>query len=197
MNADHFIHNYVDRLNNEFMVISNNDFNKELIINSIDSFVKKDIKILRLFRINKFINFFYEKGLIPKTKIHYFFSFSKKAYMKDSGDLFLSIPFILSSNSANFIITLIHELSHLYLSNHNDYKKLLLIDKMFFEVYGKNNDTLLVSPVEYYADAIMINTLNKVCENSEDNKKKMLIMKTLKIKTDYLQNIVNNWILNR
>ena len=186
------IDDYCNILLNDNLNLDLNSIDFDIISNEIYKFIRLDYKLFRKKRIIKFLTRLTDISLIPNLSI----TFKKgdfKAYMRDDFKLYLNLKYINKSSRSNLIITLIHEVSHLNIASRDNYKALLDLDKEFFKRYGKNAETILISPIEYYADFLMNKIFLEVCLKLKGRIKKKL-SKTLKVKSNYILEIINKYI---
>lgn len=192
MKVSNSLENYLDEIVNDKLKIDLAFLDDDSLINTIYEFIRKDIK---LFRKKKIIDFYQKLSSIkylPPIKIE-FTTGDFKAYTTDDNSLYISKKYLHSSSRSNLIITLIHESAHLYLSNQENYDKLLVLDKEYFKKYPKDSETVLTSPVEYYADFLMNKIFLKVLLFLK-GKIKDNLSKTLAKRKNHLEEIINKRI---
>lgn len=186
------IKDYCDAILNNNLNFDLNSIDFDTISNEVCKFIKFDYRLFRKKKIIKFLTKLTEIGLITNISLE-FKKGDFKAYMRDDFKLYLNSKYVRKSSRSNLIITLIHEVSHLYIASRDNYEALLDLDKTFFKKYDKNDETILISPVEYYADFIMNKIFFEVCLKLEGKIKRNL-SKTLKVKSNYISEIINKYI---
>lgn len=186
------IKDYCDAILNNNLNFDFYNIDFDTISNEVCKFIKFDYRLFRKKKIINFLTKLTEIGLITNISLE-FKKGDFKAYMRDDFKLYLNSKYVRKSSRSNLIITLIHEVSHLYIASRDNYEALLDLDKTFFKKYDKNDETILISPVEYYADFIMNKIFFEVCLKLEGKIKRNL-SKTLKVKSNYISEIINKYI---
>lgn len=171
-----------------------NDFLSVKLLKSIKKFLTLNFKLNRKKKINNLLKTLSENKILPDIKIDYLKEKQIKAYMTDDFKLYISEDYLKKASKANLIITLIHEIAHLYLAHQENYQDLLDLDNLFFSKIEKNKETILISPVEYYADKLTFEVLYEYCANTTKNNISKNIMETLKEKQNDILDIIQKYI---
>lgn len=114
-----------------------------------------------------------------------------RAYMRDEGEVYLSFGLMASRSSLAALSVYLHELSHVYLSQMEDYPRLKELQKEFRSRYGDNPLCEVMSPIEMYANILTIRLLREIEKNdsNEGHKKRLeTIINNRHVKLEYLAN---------
>lgn len=112
--------------------------NSDLAIDELKKLVKRsyDFSILRWQRIKKINKTLISENVFPDFNIYLTKSLTPQAYMKDCGEIYLSLGALLFRSSMVTLKVLCHELSHLWLSKQPFYGRLKFVDKEFKKKYS-------------------------------------------------------------
>ena len=100
--------------------------------------------------------------IIKDFALHLDYSLAARAYMKDSGEMYISLGSILFKSSRVNLKVFCHELAHMWLSQQDFYPKLKVLNKEFKENYSSHPSCYLASPIELYAMVISYNMMDYV-----------------------------------
>ena len=157
---DFSLENYLKNcLENDFdFKISNNvvEIMKKMISRQFDNPINRwyYIKEIRKILIN-------DKN-VNEFSLHLENSLAAKAYMKDSGELYISLGSILFKSSRVNLKVFCHELAHIWLSQQPFYSELKELNKEFKQKYSHLKECYLASPIELYAMVISYELMNSV-----------------------------------
>lgn len=112
--------------------------NSDLAIDELKKLASRtyDFPILRWRLIKKINKLLISEKVFPDFTIYLTKSLTPKAYMKDCGEIYISLGALLFRSSLVTLKVLCHELSHLWLSNQPFYGRLKSVDKEFKQKYS-------------------------------------------------------------
>lgn len=110
----------------------------DLVIDQLKKLVARsyDFSFLRWRLIKKINRLLISENVFPEFNIYLTKNLTPKAYMKDCGEIYISLGALLFRSSMVTLKVLCHELSHLWLSNQPFYSRLKSVDKEFKEKYS-------------------------------------------------------------
>ena len=130
----------------------------------VKQFVKQFIKALGLTPFKVRFNLF-GKGI---------------ASMYDNGKIVFCKDFLLKQPYLESVVCTLHEVAHALIWSNSDYQSLKKCDGVFLSDYVKNPSHVVVCPVEYYANLITLDWLQKTTQSPLiDQQKRQDLIKIL------------------
>ena len=117
--------------------------------------------------------------------------FTPKAYMHDSGILYISYGMFLKTSVTVFVSVLCHELSHIWLSQQDFYPQLKQLNRQFKDKYSAEKDAILMSPIEVYARLVSTSMMDIVLKSLINERKKKKLQFCLNDQLKKLQKLKN------
>lgn len=135
--------------------------NSDLVIDQLKKLVARsyDFSFLRWRLIKKINRLLISENVFPEFNIYLTKNLTPKAYMKDCGEIYISLGALLFRSSMVTLKVLCHELSHLWLSNQPFYSRFKSVDKEFKEKYS--NVEFLRGDAVYSKEANTVKTDEK------------------------------------
>ena len=118
------IKDYCDAILNNNLNFDFYNIDFDTISNEVCKFIKFDYRLFRKKKIINFLTKLTEIGLITNISLE-LKKGDFKAYMRDDFKLYLNSKYVRKSSRSNLIISLIHEVSHLYIASRDNYEALL------------------------------------------------------------------------
>ncbi len=127
--------------------------------------------LLRILAIKKVVRQASKVGLIKpiKVKTHYFKS--GHIYMLDKGEIHINRDFIFSEHYEKNVVSVIHELAHVYFSQQPYYKQLLEFDLSFANEYLTSPSQTVIAPIEFYANVLTCDWIMQVMSELPKNER--------------------------
>jgi hypothetical protein len=96
------------------------------------------------------------------------------AYMRDGGDIYISLGLLLTRSPWVTLSVYLHELSHLLISETDNYGALKELQRSFKDSFSSSPLCEAVSPIELYANSVTLSLLNFLCKMLSGVKKRRL-----------------------
>lgn len=103
-----------------------------------------------------------EDGRIRNFKLCLDMTLRSRAFMRDEGEIHISLGLLLSRSSWTMLPLYVHELSHMWLSGREDYGRIKELQRKFREKYAGSVYCERMSPIEVYADLLTIGILKEL-----------------------------------
>lgn len=111
-----------------------------------------------------------QEGMANPFNFKIDFNFKLVAYMKDSGEMHISLGLVIFRSFSTLLSVYLHELSHLWLSQQQCYPQLKALQRQFFENYSSETKGDIASPIEFYADLITVDILEGICAKTQNKR---------------------------
>ena len=165
--------------NKDFSFISNELSLKGQTLKIFDKYCfYKPIKFLplKLFATKRFIKKLSKVGFVKRVKVKYNLKGKHHAYALEKGEINFGKQFVFKMPFEKNVFETLHELAHIYLSYQAGYKEFVELDLEFATKYLKEEIVKVITPIEYYANALAIGWLKIVIENHNgyEKRKKLL-----------------------
>ena len=160
-NYDFSLQNYLKcPLNIEF----NLNLNSQKIVKSLRKLAFRwfDIGLFRWYHIKEIRNILIEEEFLKEFSINLSYSLKAKAYMKDCGEIYISLGALLFKSNMTTFKVLCHEVAHIWLSQQPFYSSLKELNKEFKQKYYKIEKVYLASPIELYAMVISVELMKSL-----------------------------------
>ena len=112
--------------------------------------------------VNKLVKGLVKSGLIPKIKVKFNLFGKGLASMFDRGEIVFYKQFLFNQAYLESVVTVIHEIAHVYLWSSKDYCSLKECDADFLNKYVTDQSQTVLCPIEYYANETTISWLEQV-----------------------------------
>lgn len=135
----------------------------------------------------KLIKGLVKAGLIPRVKVKFSLFGKGLASMYDRGEIVFYKQFLFSQAYLESVLTVLHEVAHVYLWSSEEYDALKECDGEFLQKFINNQSETVISPIEYYANLISISWIEQALLVSQDKERTDLIRE----KVELLKNKIN------
>ena len=117
--------------------------------------------LLRRLKIGKMFKGLVRCGFINPIRLRFSYSFEEKAYMRDRGDVTVSMPYVGTEKGGTLCKVLLHEVAHIFISQCEHYSSLTALDAEYRAAVGRcDRELLILSPIELYATLVSIELLS-------------------------------------
>lgn len=123
-----------------------------------------DFSPLRWKLIKKTRQLIIDEKVVDSFSLNLIPSLSLKSYMKDSGEMYISLGALLFRSSVVTLKVFCHELSHIWLSQQPFYPAIKRVNKEFKIKFKDYKDVVLASPVEVYAMKLSIGIMEQIAD---------------------------------
>lgn len=131
-----------------------------------------DFTPLRWKHIKKTKDLLISENVVSCFSLNLIPSLSVKTYMKDSGEMYISLGALLFRSSMVTLKVFCHELSHIWLSTKSFYLAIKGLNKEFKSKFKDCKDVVLASPVEVYAMKLSIGIMEQISDSLTKKKQK-------------------------
>lgn len=131
------------------------------------------------------------QGIFQPFSLRLKWTWKSMAYMRDEGELYLSIGFLASRSAWNVLSVYVHELSHIWLSQQEDYPLLKTLQREFRSRYGTHTLCELMSPIEIYADLLAVAILSDMERHAEKGAYKQGLLRLVQDRQDKLKRLTD------
>ena len=125
--------------------------------------------------VNKLVKGLVKSGLIPKIKVKFNLFGKGLASMFDRGEIVFYKQFLFNQAYLESVVTVIHEIAHVYLWSSKDYCSLKECDADFLNKYVTDQSQTVLCPIEYYANETTISWLEQTLLESQNSKATQLL----------------------
>ena len=131
-----------------------------------------DIGFIRWYHIKEIRRILINEEILKEFSIHTTKSLKPMAYMKDSGEIYLSLGALVFKSNMATIKVLSHELAHIWLSQQAFYPSLKNLNKEFKQQYKMIENVNLLSPIELFAMIASVDFMESISQSLIGNLKK-------------------------
>ena len=133
-----------------------------------------DIGFIRWYHIKEIRSILINEEMLKEFSIHLIKSLKPMAYMKDCGEIHISLGALLFKSNMATIKVLSHELAHIWLSQQDFYPSLKALNKEFKQSYKMMENINLLSPIELFAMIISVDIMESIKESLKGNLRKRI-----------------------
>lgn len=133
-----------------------------------------DIGFVRWYHIKEIRSILINQKMLKEFSIHLTKNLKPMAYMKDSGEIYLSLGALLFKSNMATVKVLSHELAHVWLSQQDYYPSLKALNKEFKQRYNELENVNLLSPIELFAMIVSIDIMESIKESLKGNLRKRI-----------------------
>lgn len=113
-----------------------------------------------------------DAGCIEDFSLRLLWRWATTAYMKDGGEMFLSLGLVFGRSAMTLLSVYAHELAHIKLSQRRDYPAIKALQREFKHRYHDHPMVELMSPIEVYAMLASRTLLRALAERAPNRRQR-------------------------
>ena len=137
-------------------------------------------------RIKKIKRALIDEGILRDFSLNLEWKLKTQAYMKDGDGVYFTLGLMITRTPGALLPICLHELSHIWLSQREDYPALKAFQREFKKNFGEVVGCDLISPIEIYANLVTLRWLRSICECTEKKRLKASLQKTVDDRSEKL-----------
>ena len=120
-----------------------------------------------------------DKGVIKPFMHHLKWTLKPMAYMREADGIFISVGLILTRSPWTLMSVYLHEISHVWLSEREEYSSIKALQREFRKRFSDNKLCERMSPIELYSEMATVKFLRAIYNTTEKPRQRKRIGRLL------------------